>query len=103
MLVIRNLNEDNSFNRVDILGLSKDDFYLIERGVESLLKTQNGYNPNKVCSLLRNLNDNETFLLNSENNIPMYSKQEANCEFVDLGLPSGTLWATCNVGATSPE
>ena len=23
--------------------------------------------------------------------------------FVDLGLPSGTLWATCNVGATSPE
>ena len=103
MLVIRNLNEDNSFNRVDILGLSEDDFYLIERGVESLLKTQNGYNPDKVCSLLRNLNDNGTFLLNSENNIPMYSKQETNCEFVDLGLPSGTLWATCNVGATSPE
>lgn len=24
-------------------------------------------------------------------------------EFVDLGLPSGTLWATCNVGAESPE
>ena len=24
-------------------------------------------------------------------------------EFVDLGLPSGALWATCNVGATSPE
>ena len=24
-------------------------------------------------------------------------------KFVDLGLPSGTLWATCNVGATSPE
>ena len=24
-------------------------------------------------------------------------------EFVDLGLPSGTLWATCNVGATIPE
>lgn len=23
--------------------------------------------------------------------------------FVDLGLPSGTLWATCNVGATRPE
>lgn len=23
--------------------------------------------------------------------------------FVDLGLPSGTLWATCNVGAASPE
>ena len=24
-------------------------------------------------------------------------------EYVDLGLPSGTLWATCNVGALSPE
>ena len=24
-------------------------------------------------------------------------------EFVDLGLPSGTLWATCNIGASSPE
>ena len=24
-------------------------------------------------------------------------------EWVDLGLPSGTLWATCNVGATAPE
>ena len=23
--------------------------------------------------------------------------------FVDLGLPSGLLWATCNVGATNPE
>lgn len=24
-------------------------------------------------------------------------------EFVDLGLPSGIKWATCNVGANSPE
>ena len=24
-------------------------------------------------------------------------------DFVDLGLPSGTLWATCNVGAINPE
>ncbi|MCF0186987.1 MAG: SUMF1/EgtB/PvdO family nonheme iron enzyme, partial [Bacteroidaceae bacterium] len=24
-------------------------------------------------------------------------------EYVDLGLPSGTLWAACNVGATKPE
>lgn len=24
-------------------------------------------------------------------------------EYVDLGLPSGTLWATCNVGADKPE
>ena len=24
-------------------------------------------------------------------------------EYVDLGLPSGLKWATCNVGASSPE
>lgn len=24
-------------------------------------------------------------------------------EYVDLGLPSGTLWAACNVGATTPD
>ncbi len=24
-------------------------------------------------------------------------------DYIDLGLPSGTLWATCNVGASSPE
>ncbi len=24
-------------------------------------------------------------------------------KYVDLGLPSGTLWATCNIGASSPE
>lgn len=24
-------------------------------------------------------------------------------EYVDLGLPSGNLWATCNIGATNPQ
>lgn len=28
---------------------------------------------------------------------------DSEYEYVDLGLPSGTKWATCNVGATSPE
>ena len=28
---------------------------------------------------------------------------ENGYEYVDLGLPSGTMWATCNVGATKPE
>lgn len=30
-------------------------------------------------------------------------KTPQGVEYVDLGLPSGTLWATCNVGATKPE
>ncbi|MBR5674333.1 MAG: hypothetical protein IKW97_08030 [Muribaculaceae bacterium] len=34
--------------------------------------------------------------------IPALDKNEEH-EWVDLGLPSGTLWATCNLGASSPE
>ena len=36
-------------------------------------------------------------------NIQPTSGVVAGHEWVDLGLPSGTLWATCNVGATAPE
>lgn len=31
------------------------------------------------------------------------SNKENGYEFVDLGLPSGTKWAKCNVGASAPE
>ena len=29
--------------------------------------------------------------------------KENGFEYVDLGLPSGTMWATCNLGANKPE
>lgn len=32
-----------------------------------------------------------------------YGKQNNGHEYVDLGLPSGLMWATCNLGADSPE
>lgn len=32
-----------------------------------------------------------------------YYKSDDEHHFVDLGLPSGTLWATANVGASAPE
>ena len=34
---------------------------------------------------------------------PSNNSTEPNGDWVDLGLPSGLLWATRNVGATSPE
>ena len=34
---------------------------------------------------------------------PDFSPTSDDHEWVDLGLPSGTLWATCNIGATTPE
>lgn len=32
-----------------------------------------------------------------------YGKQNNGHEYVDLGLPSGLMWATCNLGADNPE
>ena len=40
-----------------------------------------------------------TFFFANVGNVSAQQKHE----YVDLGLPSGTLWATCNVGATNPE
>ena len=44
------------------------------------------------------VNGNRTLVANF-----IYSGGSGNHEYVDLGLPSGTLWATCNMGATNPE
>lgn len=34
---------------------------------------------------------------------PTVSGQQDGHDYVDLGLPSGTLWATCNIGANKPD
>ena len=34
--------------------------------------------------------------------LSMCQQKTTKHEYVDLGLPSGTLWATCNVGASKP-
>ena len=49
-------------------------------------------------------NDNDD-IANVENVKPVeiVNGQENGVDYADLGLPSGLLWATCNVGATSPE
>ena len=39
-----------------------------------------------------------TFLFASVGNAAAQQKHE----YVDLDLPSGTLWATCNIGASNP-
>lgn len=40
-------------------------------------------------------------LANALNNL--YASKQSIHGYVNLGLPSGTLWATCNVGGSSPE
>ena len=42
--------------------------------------------------------------INKSNQVELVSDgKERGFEYVDLGLPSGTMWATCNVGANKPE
>ena len=42
--------------------------------------------------------------INESNQVELVSDgKERGFEYVDLGLPSGTMWATCNVGANKPE
>ena len=38
-----------------------------------------------------------------KNDVESVSGTANGHDYVDLGLPSGTKWATCNVGATAPE
>lgn len=58
--------------------------------------------------LIKRLNALETkvaLLENKIGNIDEGEKQDSSFghAYVDLGLPSGTLWATCNVGGENPE
>ena len=39
----------------------------------------------------------------NSSSVVYYSGKEGGRSYVDLGLTSGTKWATCNVGATKPE
>lgn len=44
----------------------------------------------------------QSFVANKET--PQYLEVSAtSCEPIDMGLPSGTLWGSCNLGATVPE
>ena len=50
--------------------------------------------------------DNDEVVTHKVQKVKCIMFEEANSdehEWVDLGLPSGTLWATCNIGADKPE
>ena len=47
--------------------------------------------------------DEDTVLLLSGGDLNSPTENGNVYGYVDLGLPSGTLWATCNIGATNPE
>ncbi len=48
-------------------------------------------------------NVSEVNFVKKEVVVPQDTTPSSNHTYVDLGLPSGTLWATYNIGATKPE
>lgn len=56
----------------------------------------------KVCGSMTRYTPNPIRPVRSKVGTP-FVPQYIEPDYVDLGLPSGTLWATCNLGATSPE
>lgn len=51
-----------------------------------------------ICLIATSIVLGQNFSQNSKSGIKIETKG-----FVDLGFPSGTLWATCNIGASRPE
>ena len=69
-------------------------------GVTAKVTMTSGSNSGKL--FIGKLGDGSAFSL-AENRYYTASNEFTLLPAVDLGLPSGTLWATTNVGATSPE
>ena len=49
------------------------------------------------------LTETDSYFISANGYLCAYSGTTDGYGWVDLGLSSGTLWATCNVGASSPE
>ena len=73
---------------------------------ETILNHKKG-NRTYAYSFYNGIKGNRLYYRTYNNNkvaLKWYQSVNANSyEYVDLGLPSALLWATCNVGATAPE
>jgi hypothetical protein len=57
----------------------------------------------KIEKQRKNINESAVKSQNKKGNTVVNNNKLNGHEYVDLGLPSGTKWATCNVGASKPE
>ena len=109
----------NNTQEAMTLTVTADAPFLLKQGVNSassITVVVPGYSRETVtvmftATTLGEFNGNVTFLNSAlyegQSVIPVHScaisSEFLQHEYVDLGLSSGTLWATCNVGASSPE
>ena len=57
-----------------------------------------GFKQGKIEPVIVKAGLSTGYIVNSK-----YGYTSENLDYIDLGLPSGTLWATCNLGASKPE
>ena len=89
---------------------NKSDKYTVEEAealIDDIAESYDGY---IECEIVLELSEDGgknwdeyqswNLYLNSEPEEPVDPEEY---EYVDLGLPSGTLWATCNIGAEEPQ
>ncbi|MCQ2193188.1 MAG: T9SS type A sorting domain-containing protein [Paludibacteraceae bacterium] len=60
-----------------------------------------GWSDSSFTNVTKDLDIYAQYKAITKDTLPV-SGQIAGHDYIDLGLPSGTLWATCNVGATTP-
>lgn len=102
-------------NTMDIMTFKADKFKAIRKAIEALAGENaklDGIldNMTKIVEAIKAGNTNEKEGWAEFAKLLAQLKADAgiggstdNVEYVDLGLPSGNLWATCNLGASSPE
>jgi len=79
-------------------------YYLVPASSETIAKITDNMPNNTKESQINSL-DSSKVIINSTDTLTSakYFNSINGHEYVDLGLPSGTLWATCNLGASNPE
>ena len=71
--------------------------------IAALLMLVAGMQTSNAQKMVVKLTDNQTVKYNVLQVESVTFEEAGEHEYVDLGLPTGTLWATCNIGANSPE
>ena len=106
-------------NKLSAFVMKDDSLYFVDLETDNILGTfplatipGTSFRPPSICILVYSGRLTSTaihrIVVNSEGSVKIYEslpkpKDEEAYEFVDLGLPSGLLWATRNVGASRPE
>lgn len=106
-------------NKLSAFAIKDDSLFLVDLETDAILGTfpltsfpNTSYRPVSICIMVYSGRLATTaihrIVVNSEGSVKIYEslpnpKEEDISGFVDLGLPSGILWAANNLGANSPE